>query len=192
MTENSQVEMRPRGNLRQDLIDAGVQLLAEGGLPALTLRKCALRVGVSHAAPAHHFDGKRGLLTAIVSHGFSVFGDFMIAERDASPPDPKSRLIGICRGYLKFSAAYSGLAELMFMTGNLDTDLPQFQKQASRSYQILAKGCEPFKSVPGPEQLETLIWSMVQGYAHLSRNNQVDPAAVPFETIISMIHLEIK
>ena len=55
------------GDLRQALVAAGIELLDEGGLAALTLRRCAARAGVSHAAPAHHFKGLRGLLTAIVA-----------------------------------------------------------------------------------------------------------------------------
>ena len=49
------------GNLRPALIKAGIALLEEGGIDALSLRKCAARAGVTHAAPAHHFDGLAGL-----------------------------------------------------------------------------------------------------------------------------------
>src|ERR1700716_2706976 len=43
------------GNLRQALIDAALELIEQRGVPALTLREVARRVGVTHAAPHRHF-----------------------------------------------------------------------------------------------------------------------------------------
>ena len=65
------------GNLREALIIAGLELMEEGGPDALTLRKCAKRAGVSHAAPAHHFNGLTGLKAAIVARGHRLFSDFI-------------------------------------------------------------------------------------------------------------------
>ena len=67
------------GDLRRALIDAGLALLTEGGTSALTLRGCAARAGVSHAAPAHHFDGLDGLRVAIAEEGFDRFRRRMLA-----------------------------------------------------------------------------------------------------------------
>jgi DNA-binding transcriptional regulator YbjK len=61
MTESADKKKPHHGNLRAALVSAGIELLEEGGLEALTLRKCAARAGVSHAAPAHHFEGLQGL-----------------------------------------------------------------------------------------------------------------------------------
>jgi AcrR family transcriptional regulator len=53
------------GDLRQALLDAAVATLDEVGADRLSLREVARRAGVSHAAPAHHFTDKAGLLTAV-------------------------------------------------------------------------------------------------------------------------------
>ncbi|HEU0222356.1 MAG TPA: TetR/AcrR family transcriptional regulator, partial [Paracoccaceae bacterium] len=58
------------GDLRRALVEAGLAILEEAGLEALTLRACAARVGVSHAAPRNHFAGLGGLLAAIKAEGF--------------------------------------------------------------------------------------------------------------------------
>src|SRR4051794_38626200 len=58
------------GNLRRVLIDCALAAIAERGAANLSLRDVARRAGVSHAAPAHHFGDKRGLLTAIAVEGF--------------------------------------------------------------------------------------------------------------------------
>src|SRR6266496_3683288 len=57
------------GDLRQALLDAAVATLDEVGADGLSLREVARRAGVSHAAPAHHFTDKAGLLTAVATEG---------------------------------------------------------------------------------------------------------------------------
>lgn len=53
------------GNLAAALIDAGVELAAEGGPDAVVLREVARRVGVSPTAAYRHFDGQAGLTNAV-------------------------------------------------------------------------------------------------------------------------------
>lgn len=53
-------------------------------------------------APAHHFDGLPGLLSAIVARGFAIFARTMLDELGSAGPDARARLIAICDGYLKF------------------------------------------------------------------------------------------
>ena len=49
------------GDLRNALVAAAEAELAEHGIEGFTLRGCAKRAGVSHAAPAHHFGDAAGL-----------------------------------------------------------------------------------------------------------------------------------
>lgn len=58
------------GDLRRALIHEAVAVIAEVGPDALSLREVARRLGVSHAAPAHHFGDRSGLLTAVAAEGF--------------------------------------------------------------------------------------------------------------------------
>jgi AcrR family transcriptional regulator len=51
-------------------LDAAFQLIAERGNAEVSLREVARRVGVSHAAPVHHFGDKAGLLTAVAAEGY--------------------------------------------------------------------------------------------------------------------------
>ena len=63
------------GQLRQAILAAAVDALAESGPARLSLRELARRAGVSHAAPAHHFGDKAGLLTAVAVQGYELLGD---------------------------------------------------------------------------------------------------------------------
>ena len=58
------------GDLPRALLEAAVEAIEEVGPAALSLRDLARRTGVSHAAPAHHFGDKAGLLTAVAADGF--------------------------------------------------------------------------------------------------------------------------
>ena len=131
------------GNLRQALIDAGFSLLSEGGRAALTLRQAAARAGVSHAAPAHHFDGLPGLLTAIAAQAFARFTALMIAARDQAGPEPFDRLNGICAGYIAFANAHAGMFDLMFNAGDIQRADPDLQIQSFAAYSVLRDACLP-------------------------------------------------
>lgn len=153
--------------LRDALISAGIALLAEGGMANLTLRRAAARAGVSHAAPAHHFDGLPGLLTAIAARAFRTFADMLHAAREAAGPDPRARLNGTCQGYLTFAATHAGLFHLMFLAPQVNRADPDLMPHANRSYQILREACLPYAKTDPDEVLEVAVWSMVHGYALL-------------------------
>lgn len=184
------------GNLREALIGAGIDLLNEGGIANLTLRRAAARAGVSHAAPAHHFAGLPGLLTAIATRAFDRFAVAMEAARDRAGPEPMARLQGICAGYIDFASGQSGLFQVMFTTPGLLRDDLALHRASSHAYQVLRDACAPFVSDP-PEALEIAVWSLVHGYALLrfdrpsSTPDQV--SAVPaFSALLDRIIPEAK
>lgn len=168
MTLTAQKKPHHHGDLRNALIAAGLEILDESGRPALTLRACAAHAGVSHAAPAHHFDGLPGLLAAIVERGFQIFADTMIAHRDRAPDKPRARLLAICEGYLDFAATHPALFTLMFNAGQ---DIPQMEegpRKPSAAYEVLRDACAPFELVsPHPQSTEMMVWSLVHGLASL-------------------------
>lgn len=171
------------GNLRQALIDAGLALLAEGGRSALTLRQTAARAGVSHAAPAHHFDGLPGLLTAIATEAFARFTAAMVAARDAAGAAPFARLDGICAGYLTFAKTHAGLFDLMFNAPDVNRSDPLLQSHAHAAYAVLRDACQPFATPSRPPaEVETAVWSLVHGFA-LLRFTSPRPTSRPYTDI---------
>lgn len=58
------------GDLRSSLLEAALDVIRADGPSGLSLRRdLARRAGVSHAAPAHHFKDRTGLLTATAVQG---------------------------------------------------------------------------------------------------------------------------
>jgi len=168
MTVRKDKDRHHHGNLRASLIEAGIELLEEGGVHALTLRKCAARAGVSHAAPAHHFDGVEGLRMAIAMEGFRRFRQRMLDFAEGGQQTPRDRLYGICRGYLAFAREQPALYDLIFSFRSNPGLIAQMEVGSVPSYGVLRDACAPFQP-PGadPFVLETQVWSLVHGYAML-------------------------
>lgn len=156
-------------DLREGLIAAGLTLLARDGTAGLTLRKCAALAGVSHAAPAHHFDGLPGLLDAIAARGFELFADVMEAHAARAPDEPRARLEAICVGYFDFARDKPALYDLMFrQIWSLAGSSDELRQSGARAYAVLADTCAPFvRSGQQPGVVETQVWSLIHGYASL-------------------------
>jgi AcrR family transcriptional regulator len=165
------------GDLKPALIAAGLELLEETGLEALSLRAIAARVGVSHTAPKNHFDGLRGLLTAIAAEGFRRHAAEMRRGATGAPPGT-ARLHAACNGYLRFALAHPELFRLMFSKALCNHDDPELQAASWASYEVLrgiAQGLDWDKAdAPGaPWRTEWMLWSMVHGYAMLLIEGQI-------------------
>jgi AcrR family transcriptional regulator len=180
-------------DLRQTLISAGIELLQSGGANALTLRKCAARAGVSHAAPAHHFDGIEGLLTAIAARGHETFAATMLSHLSHAPNLNRDRLYSICEGYLGFAAANQALYGLMFNSGQIDFCDPDLGAKSRASFEILEQCCAPFQDTnTGPLTLEITIWSLLHGYCSFTKKvregSPKHPAnRIPFQQLFDYV-----
>src|SRR5262245_39666864 len=102
------------GNLRQALTQAALELVREQGAAALSLREVARRAGVSHAAPAHHFGDKAGLLTALATEGFIRFTEAQRAGAARGGDDPMRRFGWLGWAYVMFAAEHAAYFEVMF------------------------------------------------------------------------------
>lgn len=162
-------------DVRQELIDAALQILSEEGLEKLTLRRVAARVGVSHAAPAHHFKGLPQLLGSICAIGFDRLTETMLARRNAAPETPRDRLVAICDGYVDFAIGNPGLAHLMFNSGKETVDDTLVHEAGAKAYGVLSAACAPFQPVGArPDSTESLIWSLVHGLSFLCMGGRFD------------------
>ncbi|MCR9221583.1 MAG: TetR/AcrR family transcriptional regulator [Alphaproteobacteria bacterium] len=166
------------GNLRAALLSAGIALLDEVGWDGLSLRACAARAGVSHAAPAHHFGNKHGLLTALAAIAFRRFHDMLAAHRAAAPDEKLAKLRAAGAGYVRFAKQNPGLFRLMFGEAALNHADPEFEAARRAAYRQLGEIVAPFLPVGADEaadhRLRLLVWSSVHGYAHLLLSGQLD------------------
>ena len=161
------------GNLRQALIDEALKLLAGGEDHRLSLRELARRLGVTYAAPYHHFPDKESLLSALASEGFRKMADEMDRQlaRKKAPLDPVERLSALGLGYVHFAIAHPTHYRLMFRV-DLKEDDPAGVDQAREGCfrrlleaVALVRGC----SLEDEEtwRYALICWSGVHGLASL-------------------------
>ena len=160
------------GDLRRALLDAAELVLAERGVGGFTLRECARRAGVSHAAPAHHFGDVTGLLTALAALGFETLAAEM-REARAGVTDPGERLRAIARGYVAFARHHPQRFRLTFSRSRLNGDDPVYQAAAGAAFAELEAAIRLVHGAPeAPLEGDlraalTQAWSVVHGFAHL-------------------------
>ena len=164
------------GALRAALLEEARLLLAEGGIGAVSVRSVAGRVGVSHAAPYHHFPDKASLMAALAMEGFErLKAAFENAQRDAGP-EATERLAAIGRAYVEFAVADPELFRLMFRNDSCGSPLSEPGQQlqsASRSafdylLEAVAAGQLAGTVAPAdPQELALAAWSGVHGLALL-------------------------
>src|SRR3954469_17771300 len=97
-------------DLRERLIEAGVELVRDEGTEALTLREIARRAGVSHGAPRRYFPTHRELLAAVARVGYDRLSGRVAAL--GPHPDPRAGLLALGRLYLEFARTDRGMFEL--------------------------------------------------------------------------------
>ena len=86
------------GDLRRVLIDAALQLVAEGGADAVSVREAARRAGVSPGAPFRHFPSRDALMNAVAEEAQSRFRaeiEATLAEAPAGDPLGRFRRLGL-------------------------------------------------------------------------------------------------
>lgn len=182
------------GDLKNALLQAALSLLEETGPDSLSLRAVANRVGVSHAAPEHHFPTRKHLLTALATIGFQRFAASMKEERDRAPSDAPEQMRAAMRGYLAYAFGNPALFRLMFTNSLLHWEEPELGLAATDSYRHLAEISAPAAQHMGlttPEEIqkiEMMVWSHVHGYAHLYIDHKVpgDPDKCGLD--LPMIH----
>ena len=174
------------GDLREALLTAAESLLAEEGLQGLTLRACARRAGVSHAAPKHHFNDVTELLSEVSARGFDRLTEALRTTRRAAGDDPVERFVGVAQAYVSFARAYPALFRLMFRWDALSAEHKPLVDAAQRTFAEMTNSITVQRGDPDvtPESLHTRIserslqndvligWSHIHGYAQLFLEGQ--------------------
>ncbi|MFV2021974.1 TetR/AcrR family transcriptional regulator [Micromonospora sp. LOL_023] len=148
------------GDLRRALLDAASATIAESGPAALSLRDLARRVGVSHAAPAHHFGDKTGLLTAIAVEGLGLLAE----EIEGAGGD----ILAAGRAYVRFAVTHRAHFEVMFQPSLLHFDAPEVVAARQRAGQALRDSlADPRVPPDDQDNAQLAAWSIVHGFATL-------------------------
>ena len=130
------------GDLREALIAAGTDIIESDGLSAFTLRECARRAGVSHAAPRNHFESIDDLIAEIAARGFEAFHAQLDAAARAVAASPDERLCAMGRAYVAFALARPGVYGLMFRMGHAAKPTAHLDQAARAAWEQLVQAVQ--------------------------------------------------
>lgn len=159
------------GDLRPALVEAALRVVAEEGVGALNLRDLARRLGVSHAAPAHHFPDRASLLAALAGEGFARLGEALATGAAAAGPERGSRLAAVARAFLAFALDHPGYFRAMF--GPHLAGLPRAPEPVARAaqagYRVIETAVADLVGAGDPRApaLAFGAWSLLHGAATL-------------------------
>ena len=150
------------GDLRRTLLAAAVQAIDEAGPAALSLRDLARRAGVSHAAPAHHFGDKAGLLTALATQGFDLLADALTEVGDD--------LLAAGVAYVEFAVRHRAHFEVMFRPELHRADDVELAAARGRARAALRAGVAALPAGEASADVDRdalAAWSIAHGFATL-------------------------
>ena len=160
------------GDLRRAILSAALEMTAESGLQNLSLREIARRIGVTTAAPYHHFKDRQSLLIELAIEGYSELLDAMKAARDRAL-DPKDEVGQAAIAYLTFGRAHRASYAVMF-SGELSTH-PRAAVMlpiADASLEIVRKSIAEATGLTATTSAEAAFcaWSLLHGTLTLDAN----------------------
>ncbi|MHB1517868.1 MAG: TetR/AcrR family transcriptional regulator [Acidimicrobiales bacterium] len=158
--------------LRQRLIEAAAELLAERGPEGTSLREIARRAGVSHGAPLRHFDSLTSLLSEVAANGFADLGASVDSAAATAVDRPRARLAAGGRGYIDFALANPGVFALMWRSDLVDFTRPGLAEAGAGAFASLTRLVESCQRQGWQENADTelvagALWATVHGLAQL-------------------------
>ncbi len=169
------------GDLRNALLQAAGELLAETSPRDLSLRDVARRARVSHMAPYRHFENRNALLAELAVQGFADLRDEMRAAADEHPGDPTLQLQSAGIRYVRLAMRQT--PRLMLMFGGVlgqDDYTPEQCRVTEEAFDglhaIIQRGQADGVFRAGDSRALSLsAWSLVHGLAMLLGTGHLAP-----------------
>lgn len=159
----------PPASLRDTVLRAAVDHIAENGPDSLSFRQVAAAAGVSHQAPYHHFTDRRGIFQAIALEGFAMFTAALRAAEQRDDLDPSTALL---QGYVDFALGHKGHFRVMFRADLVGIgEHAELAAVADESFDVLvdhvSRALGPKASVVDIRDRVVTMWSIAHGLATL-------------------------
>jgi len=166
-------------DLKERLVEAGLQILREDGAAELTVRRIAEAAGTSTMGVYTRFGGRTGILESIYDRGFELLREAFSALPDN--PDPIGRICDLGQAYRRFGLSNPALYAFLF-----ERPLPDFDPDPTARWQALSStfgvlvaavsaATAAGKLATGLEPLHTayLIWCIAHGLVSLELTHAV-------------------
>lgn len=164
-------------DVKERILKAAVELVAEQGVRAISFREVARRASVSHQAPYHIFENAQGILREIAREGFLGLTKHMRKAADDAGKDALSALQASGIAYVDFARGHVGHFRVMFQQSLVDIHSEQNPLPEAKAthdtlieFVLRAQKAGHGKGIPA-EVMTLLCWSSVHGLATLLVEN---------------------
>ena len=161
------------GNLKEALVRAALELIAEKGPAGFTFADAARWAGVSPAAPYRHYRDRDALLADVARRGFDEFATTLAKAWDDGNPDVMTAFDRLGKTYLAFAKREPAYYSAMFEAGiALDTDR-ELREASETAFAVLRAAAEKLVALMPPQgrppalMVALHVWSMTHGIASL-------------------------
>ncbi len=111
------------GDLRNSMINAGIDIINEEGIKSLSLRKVAKQCNVSHTAPYKHFENKDMLVNAIKDHIAQGFASYLSSIDLSFAESDEDRMLVFGKSYIKYFIDNPSYFTFLFMHPNFSLNI---------------------------------------------------------------------
>jgi AcrR family transcriptional regulator len=156
--------------LKDKVILAAVDYIAEFGPDGLSFRRIAADAGVSHQAPYHHFGDRDAIFAEIGLQGFRKFtAELTAPKRDDEASEIAPRMLD---RYVEFALCNKGYFRVMFRSDLCDTSgSPELRAAADEAFGSLITAVTEMlgesASIDDIGITATTMWSVAHGLATL-------------------------
>jgi AcrR family transcriptional regulator len=161
------------GNLKEALIRAALELIAQKGPAGFTFAEAARWAGVSPAAPYRHFRDRDELLADVARRGFEQFAATLEQAWDGGRPEPLAAFDRVGKAYLAFARTEPAYYSAMFEAGVPLDISPELTAAGDRAFAVIRSACEKLIALMPPAgrppalMMALHIWSLSHGIASL-------------------------
>ena len=175
------------GNLKEALIRAALELIAQKGPAGFTFAEAARWAGVSPAAPYRHYRDRDELISDVAKQGFVRFEQALLRAWDAGKPKPSAAFDRMGKAYLYFARTEPAYYSAMFEAGiPLDSN-PELREAGDRAFNVLRQATEtmiatmPGKNRPPVMMMALHIWALSHGIASLFGRGDAASRKLPMQ-----------
>ena len=183
------------GNLREELIEKGIEVINEAGEEKLSLRKVAKMCGVSNAAPYTYFKKKSDLLYAMSDYIWGILAVELDRTRKKYE-NQENLLVKLGKTYVMFFCENHRYYHFMISRKNMKIDLfskfSEIENNNEKAFSILK--IEAIKilekmGVPNQAMQDKIIamWALVQGLVTIMIMNDITYSEIWEEKIEEII-----
>lgn len=175
------------GNLKEALVRAALELIAEKGPAGFTFAEAARWAGVSPAAPYRHFRDRDELLADVARRGFEQFTAALEAAWDSGKPEPFAAFERLGKAYLAFARSEPAYYSAMFEAGVPHDLNAELTAAGERAFGVIRQASEtliaqmPAARRPPALMMALHIWSLSHGIASLFARGDAGRRRLPMQ-----------